>query len=130
MKRVLSMSSLVTVGIGASAAMWLVNKPNRIKAKNFLSEWKRKVTPTPYSKSSKRVIEKGGNPHPEDFEDNNMVSEGAMYSVDFYNEKMQWLRTVGEPVPQPFLLRGKKILSVASNGWKSFSKVRRKSIWE
>ena len=89
MKRVLSMSSLVTVGIGASAAMWLANKPNRIKAKIFLREWKRKVTPTPYSKSAKRVIEKGGNPHPHDFEDNNMVSEGAMYSVDFYNKKMQ-----------------------------------------
>src|SRR4051794_6112415 len=89
MKRVLSIGSLMTVGIGASIAMWLSNKPNRSKAKYFLGEWKRKVTPTPYSKSAKRVIEKGGNPHPQDLEDNNMVSEGAMYSVDFYNEKMQ-----------------------------------------
>jgi hypothetical protein len=89
MKRVLSMGSLVTVGIGASAAMWLANKPNRIKAKSFLREWKRKVTSTPYSKSAQRVIEKGGNPHPQDIEDNNMVSEGAMFAVDYYNEKMQ-----------------------------------------
>jgi hypothetical protein len=89
MKKVLRISPLVTVGIGASAAMWLANKPNRIKAKYFLRKWKRKVTPTPYSKSAQRVIEKGGNPHPKDFEDNNMVSEGAMYSVDFYNEKNQ-----------------------------------------
>ena len=45
MKKALKMSSLVTVGIGASAAMWLANKPNRIKAKTLLREWKRKVTP-------------------------------------------------------------------------------------
>ena len=45
MKKALKMRSLVTVGIGASAAMWLANKPNRIKAKTFLREWKRKVTP-------------------------------------------------------------------------------------
>ena len=43
----------------------------------------------PYSKSAERVIEKGGNPHPHDIEDNNMVNEGAMYAVDYYNEKMQ-----------------------------------------
>ena len=89
MKKALKMKSLVTVGIGASAAMWLANKPNRIKAKTFLREWKRKVTPAPYSKSTERVIEKGGNPHPHDIEDNNMVNEGAMYAVDYYNEKMQ-----------------------------------------
>jgi hypothetical protein len=89
MKRVLSMKSILTVGIGASAAMWLSNKPNRIKAKSFLREWKRKVKPTVYSKSEQLPIEKGGNPHPHDIEDNNMVSEGAMYSVKFYNEKIQ-----------------------------------------
>jgi hypothetical protein len=89
MKRVLSMKSILTIGIGASAAMWLSNKPNRIKAKSFLREWKRKVKPTVYSKSEKLPIEKGGNPNPYDTEDNNMVDEGAMYSVKFYNEKIQ-----------------------------------------
>ena len=48
MKRILSIRSLMTIGIGASAAMWLSNKPNRIKAKSFLREWKRKVKPTVY----------------------------------------------------------------------------------
>ena len=89
MKRVLSIGSLMTIGIGASVAMWLSNKPNRSKAKNFPGEWKRKVKPTIFGKSGKFPIEKGGNSHPHDIEDNNMVSEGAMYSVKFYNEKIQ-----------------------------------------
>lgn len=88
MRRVLSMSSLVAVGIGASA-MWLYNKPNRIKAESVLRDIKRKVKPTVYAKSEQLPIEKGGNPHPKDFEDNKMVSEGAQYSVQFYNEKVQ-----------------------------------------
>jgi len=89
MKRVLSMGSLLAVGVGASAVLWLREKPNRIKAESFLKEWKRKIKPTVFDKSEQLPIEKGGNPHPHDLEDNNMVSEGAMYSVKFYNEKVQ-----------------------------------------
>ncbi|PLS07973.1 hypothetical protein [Neobacillus cucumis] len=89
MKRVLSMSSLLAVGVGASAAMWLSNKPNRIKAETILRDWKRKILPTAYQKSEQLPIQKGGHPHPQDVEDNKMVDEGAMYSVQFYNEKMQ-----------------------------------------
>lgn len=89
MKRVLSMGSLLAVGVGASAAWWLSNKPNRIKAESFLKDWKRKIKPTVFEKAEQLPIEKGGNPNPRDLEDNNMVSEGAMYSVQFYNEKIQ-----------------------------------------
>lgn len=88
MKKVLSMSSLMAVGIGASA-VWLSNKPNRIKAESMLRDWKRKVKPTVFAKAELLPIEKGGNPHPKDFADNEMVSEGAQYSVQFYNEKIQ-----------------------------------------
>ncbi|WP_042463486.1 hypothetical protein [Neobacillus dielmonensis] len=80
--------SLLAVGMGASAALWLANKPNRIKAETFLREMKRKVKPTVFQKTE-LPVKKGGHPHPHDVEDNNMVSEGAMYSVQFYNEKMQ-----------------------------------------
>ncbi|MEH7120185.1 hypothetical protein V7128_22585 [Neobacillus vireti] len=89
MKRVLSMSSLLAVGVGASAALWLSNKPNRIKAETLLRDWKRKIMPTVYQKSEELPIHKGGHPHPDDIEDNKMVDEGAMYSVQFYNEKLQ-----------------------------------------
>lgn len=89
MKKSVSMSSLVAVGIGASAAVWLSNKPNRIKAESVLRDWKRKVKPNVFEKAEQLPIEKGGNPHPQDFADNEMVSEGAQYSVQFYNEKIQ-----------------------------------------
>ncbi|GHH98782.1 hypothetical protein [Neobacillus kokaensis] len=88
MKRALSMSSLLAVGVGASA-VWLSNKPNRIKAETFLRDLKRKVIPTVYEKSEQLPIEKGGNPHPHDIPDNKMVDEGSTYAVQFYNEKMQ-----------------------------------------
>lgn len=89
MKRVLGLSSLLAVGIGTSAAVWLSNKPNRIKVENLIRDWKRKIIPTVYDKTEQLPIEKGGNPNPLDIDDNNMVSEGAMYSVNFYNEKVQ-----------------------------------------
>ncbi|MBY0145212.1 hypothetical protein [Neobacillus niacini] len=88
MNRVVSMSTLVAAGIGASA-VWLSNKPNRIKAESMLRDMKRKVIPTVYEKAEQLPIEKAGNPHPQDFADNDMVSEGAQYSVQFYNEKVQ-----------------------------------------
>ncbi len=81
--------ALMVVGIGATASIWLSSKTNRIKLENLLRDWKRKVTPSSYSKNDNLPIEKGGNPHPLDLEDNKMVSEGAMYSVNFYNEKLQ-----------------------------------------
>ncbi|WHY00528.1 hypothetical protein [Neobacillus sp. DY30] len=89
MKKGFGMGSLVAVGIGASAAVWLSNKPNRIKAESMLRDWKNKVAPNVYAKSDQLPIDKGGNPHPKDFPDNDMVSEGAQYAVQFYNEKIQ-----------------------------------------
>lgn len=88
MKRALSMGTLLAVGVGASA-IWLSNKPNRIKAESFLRDLKRKVKPTVFEKSEILPIEKGGHPDPHDLEDHKMVDEGALYSVKFYNEKMQ-----------------------------------------
>lgn len=34
-----------------------------------------------------RLLKKAGHPHPYDEGDNNMVDEGAMYSVKYYNEQ-------------------------------------------
>ena len=89
MKRALPIKSLIAVGLGASAGMWLSSKPNRMKAESVFRDWKHKIKPSPFHKSENLPIEKGGNPHPRDLEDNNMVSEGAMYSVQFFNEKIQ-----------------------------------------
>jgi hypothetical protein len=89
MKRNLPVKSLLVAGMGASAAMWLSSKPNRLKVENVYRDWKRKIAPSPIDKSDAFPVEKAGNPLPHDSEDNNMVSEGAMYSVKFYNEKVQ-----------------------------------------
>ncbi|MCQ6282751.1 hypothetical protein [Bacillus sp. EB600] len=84
----LSLSSMIMAGLGA-CAMWFSSKPNRIKAGTIFRDWKRKIKPSPFDNSKNFPIKKGGVPHPHDIEDNNMVSEGALYSVKFYNEKMQ-----------------------------------------
>lgn len=90
MKKMLSISSIVAAaGVGATAAVWLSNKPNRIKAESALRDWTRKIKPTVYAKSEHLPIEKGGHPDPQDIADNTMVDEGAQYSVQFYNEKVQ-----------------------------------------
>jgi hypothetical protein len=89
MAKALKMGTLLAVGAGASAVLWLSNKPNRVKAEVLLRDWKRKIKPNAFQKSEQLPIEKGGNPHPHDIEDNKMVDEGAMYSVQFYNEKIQ-----------------------------------------
>jgi hypothetical protein len=89
MKTTLPIKTIIVVGLGTSAAWWLSSKPNRIKAKSSLRDLKHQLKPSPYHKSEILPIEKGGIPHPHDVEDNNMVDEGALYSVRFYNEKMQ-----------------------------------------
>ena len=90
MKQALRMTSVMAAGAGVSAAaIWLSSKPNRIKAGIVLRDWKRKIKPSPLDKSKILPIEKAGNPHPQDIEDNKMVDEGALYSVKYYNQKMQ-----------------------------------------
>lgn len=39
-----------------------------------------------HSSSQEELLTKAGNPDPEDIGDNNMVNEGAMYSVHYYNK--------------------------------------------
>lgn len=89
MRQALSMKSVMVAGLGVSAAVWLSSKPNRLKTLIILRDWKRKIKPTPLDKSKILPVEKAGNPHPHDIEDNKMVDEGAIYSVNYYNQKMQ-----------------------------------------
>ncbi|MBY0123386.1 hypothetical protein [Bacillus sp. S/N-304-OC-R1] len=89
MRQTLSMKSAMAAGVGVSAALWLSSKPNRLKTMILLRDWKRKIKPSPLDKSKNLPVEKAGNPHPQDIEDNKMVDEGAVYSVQYYNQKMQ-----------------------------------------
>ncbi|MCM3573715.1 hypothetical protein M3172_11015 [Mesobacillus subterraneus] len=76
----------VMLGAGA-AALWMAMKPeNKAKLTEMATQVKEKIMP---SKTNVVPVQKAGNPDPLDVEDNKMVSEGAMYGVNYYNENLQ-----------------------------------------
>jgi hypothetical protein len=77
------------VGLGASLAVWLSSKPNRIKTKSMMKDAKRKFMPSKIERSKALPVDKGGVPDPYDTDDNKMVDEGSQYSVNYYNERKQ-----------------------------------------
>ncbi|CAG9621673.1 hypothetical protein [Sutcliffiella rhizosphaerae] len=80
---------LMIAGVASlTGAGLLAYKPYREKITFFSKKLKNKLVPLKYRKTN-LPIEKAGNPDPEDIQDNNMVSEGAQYSVEYYNKKMQ-----------------------------------------
>ncbi|MRX73915.1 hypothetical protein GJU40_17405 [Bacillus lacus] len=86
---ILSGVALSTVGI---ASYLLKDQPKRAKMKLFAKDVKSKILP--YVSKTKKLqrefpVAKGGNPDPQDIEDNKMVSEGAQYSVQYYNQTQQ-----------------------------------------
>jgi hypothetical protein len=82
-----SMKSAVMLGVGA-AALWMAMKPeNKTKLTNMATQMKDKIMTS--EKAKVIPVQKAGNPDPLDLEDNKMVSEGAMYGVNYYNENVQ-----------------------------------------
>ncbi|AEB61758.1 hypothetical protein QRX25_01290 [Bacillus sp. L381] len=84
MKQKLLISGLAVSTVGVTSYL-LKDKSNRQKVKSFIRNMKTSL-------SGKHDIEsfpvnKAGNPHPEDIEDNKMVSEGSMYPVQYYDDK-------------------------------------------
>jgi hypothetical protein len=76
--------TLTTVGV----TTYLLS--NKDKRKRVLDKIKKVYNPfITFHKNNydSRLIKKAGHPHPHDEGDNNMVSEGAMYSVNYYNEQ-------------------------------------------
>jgi hypothetical protein len=82
------LKSYLLVGAGLTSVGLLAYKPNRHKLLTLTKKIKNKMIPLKY-RNTNLPLEKAGNPDPQDLEDNNMVSEGAMYSVKYYNKKMQ-----------------------------------------
>lgn len=79
-----NLKSYLLFGVGVTA-LWLALKPDNqyielVSLKNKL---------VPLKKKKRLPIEKGGYPDPLDVEDNKMVSEGSMYSVNYFNETQQ-----------------------------------------
>ncbi|WP_409250899.1 hypothetical protein V1502_12090 [Bacillus sp. SCS-153A] len=78
--------SLLVGAAAAGAGMYMRNKDNRVKMQNMMASLKQK-----WDNRNKQdfSLEKMGNPHPDDVEDNTMVSEGAQTSVHYYNSRLQ-----------------------------------------
>lgn len=82
--------SLLLGGIAAFAYMYFSKPDNMQKAKTALKNTKTKVSSYVDSTHVKPTMEtKAGHSDPNDPDDNRMVEEGSMYSVQYYNEGVQ-----------------------------------------
>ena len=73
-----TMRTLAVVGAGVGGYFLFSSKGK---------EMMQRVTQMFNSKKDEPLMVKTGNPDPQDIGDNNMVSEGAMYSVNYYNKQ-------------------------------------------
>ena len=82
--------SMIIGGVAAFAVMYLYKLENRANAKIALKNTKTKVSSYVDSmKHQPTQMTKAGFSDPHDPDDNRMVEEGAMTSVQYYNEKVQ-----------------------------------------
>lgn len=79
------------IGAGAAlAAVYLTNKNNKAQLKTAVKNSKTKIDSMMASQSTKpSQMTKTGYSDPNDPDDNRMVEEGAMTSVQYYNENVQ-----------------------------------------
>lgn len=82
------MSGLLVTAV-ASTAYYLGKDENRIKVIQLLNEGRAKLLNETASDYKPYLHEKVGHPDEEDLEDQSMVDEGAVYSVQYYDKKMK-----------------------------------------
>lgn len=83
-------SSLLLAGAAAAAYAYFKKPENRDKAMVQFNNLKTKFNSYMESNStSKSTYGTAGHPDPQDVDDNKMVDEGAMTSVQYYNEEVQ-----------------------------------------
>lgn len=82
--------SLLLAGLAAGAYAYFSKKENRDKAVIAFNNTKSKINSYMESqKHNRSELTKAGHPDPHDIPDNKMVDEGAMTSVQYYNEEIQ-----------------------------------------
>ena len=82
--------SLLLAGLAAGAYAYFSKQENRDKAMVAFSNTKTKINSFLESqKLNKLDMTNEGHPDPHDVTDNKMVNEGAMTSVQYYNEEVQ-----------------------------------------
>jgi hypothetical protein len=90
MAKMIGINKAVLAGIGIAGISYLSSKDNREKARVMFQNAKVKADSwMTKNKHKKSPLTKVGHSHPYDFADNQMISEGAMYGVDYYNEEEQ-----------------------------------------
>lgn len=83
-------SNLLVAGLAAAAYAYFRKKENRDKAMVQFNNLKTKMNNyMENSSTSKSSYGTAGHPDPQDVDDNKMVDEGAMTSVQYYNEEVQ-----------------------------------------
>ncbi|MBM7097854.1 hypothetical protein JSY36_19130 [Bacillus sp. H-16] len=80
-------STLVATAV-AAGSYYFGKEENRQKLAHSFKRMKAKVKNETNEDHNPYLNEKVGHSDPEDVEDNSMVDEGAMYSVNYYNENM------------------------------------------
>lgn len=75
------------VGVGITSILLLASKNNRNKVQSLAVKMKGMI-PDRFLNDTVPA-EKLGHPDPHNIEDNKMVDEGSMYSVQYYNETVQ-----------------------------------------
>lgn len=78
--------TVLTVLIVGAAVYFLKDGETRAQVKDVSKRTAAKVGGKTKEEEDKELNETVGNPDPQDFEDNKMVSEGAQYSVLHYEE--------------------------------------------
>lgn len=81
--------SLLLAGLAAGAYAYFSKQENREKAIDAFTSMKTKVNSFVDSQKEKMEMKEKGHPDPYDTADNKMVNEGAMTSVNYYNEEIQ-----------------------------------------
>lgn len=82
--------SLLLIGLAAGAYAYFRKKENREKAMVAFNNTKTKVNSyIEAQKHDRSDLTVAGHPDPYDTSDNKMVDEGAMTSVQYYNEEVQ-----------------------------------------
>lgn len=82
--------SLIIGAATALAAVYFTNKNNKAQLKTAVKNSKTKIDSMISSKNTKpSQATKTGHSDPNDPDDNRMVEEGAMTSVQYYNENVQ-----------------------------------------
>lgn len=83
-------NTLLLATLAAGAYAYFSKKENRDKAQVAFNNMKTKVESFIESQKNQHSSETNvGNPDPYDIDDNEMVSEGAQTSVDYYNQEVQ-----------------------------------------